>query len=121
MELKDHKMSIEKWMAQLPLMNENTAECRNGNAFDVHSSRALRITAVICDLVYDTCNFIVVSWAIRIPSRSKSICSNFIGFSGGMTRAILTPHLCQIYTIGIGHFHLVLLQSLQLLTMVKEC
>lgn len=83
MELEQHVLFIENWIAQ---PHESTGEWfRDGHAFDVHSFRALRATANICNLVYEKPKFKRALWMIRLWARSKNICSNVTGFPDGVS------------------------------------
>ena len=78
--------------------DELTAEhLRRMDAESVRSLNGVRVTEALLGLVPDSEVFKSSLRVIRAWAKAKQLCSNVLGFPGGVSWAILTARICQLF------------------------
>lgn len=102
-------VEIDLLFAQVDLMtirddfslSENTEQLlRNMDERDVRSVNGVRVTNDMLNLVYPKDVFKKSLKVIRLWAKRKNIYSNAVGFLGGVSWAILTCRICQLYPLA---------------------
>uniref|UniRef100_A0A5K3FGS5 polynucleotide adenylyltransferase n=2 Tax=Mesocestoides corti TaxID=53468 RepID=A0A5K3FGS5_MESCO len=106
LKLKFMGVEIDLLFAQIDMMSvrsdfnlsENSEQLlRNMDERDVRSVNGVRVTEDMLNLVYPKDVFKTALKVIRLWAKRKNIYSNAIGFLGGVSWAILTCRICQLY------------------------
>ncbi|VDM20814.1 unnamed protein product [Hydatigera taeniaeformis] len=106
LKMKLMGVEIDLLFAQVDLMSvrsdfnlsDNSEQLlRNMDERDVRSVNGVRVTEDMLNLVYPKDAFKTALKVIRLWAKRKNIYSNAIGFLGGVSWAILTCRICQLY------------------------
>ena len=106
LKMKLMGVDIDLLFAQVDLMtvrdNFNLSDnaeqlLRNMDERDVRSVNGVRVTEDILNLVYPKDVFKTALKVIRLWAKRRNIYSNAMGFLGGVSWAILTCRICQLY------------------------